>query len=342
MTEVLSPIPVPQLKLKPILKDQLRPSRPTAQAIFSPEKHLSFSEEPKILSLADVALPEDAGISHVACSHPFPLFSEEAIGIMRDEIFTTEVWKNCLYSTEFAACQLRGHCPKYAPFMTQAWKNPQTLSIISKIAGIDLIPNIEYEIGNINIAVQGPVKDGSEVEKTGDENLSVTKWHYDSYPFVCVVMMSDASEMMGGETALKSGTGEILKVRGPQMGSAVVLQGRYVQHQALAALGGRERITMITSFRPRDPIIKDDSVLTSIRPISEPSELYYQWTKYRVEVLQERLKSMLNEMEENHRAGKQTDVKRVKEVLEQQEKYLAITNHEIVENRVAVRGWGES
>lgn len=99
---------------------------------------------------------------------------------------------------------------------------------------------------------------------------------------------------------------------------------------------------MITSFRPRDPIIKDDSVLTSIRPISEPSELYYQWTKYRVEVLQERLKSMLNEMEENHRAGKQTDVKRVKEVLEQQEKYLEITNNEIVENRVAVRGWGES
>lgn len=101
--------------------------------------------------------------------------------------------------------------------MTQAWKDPKTLSIISKIAGIDLISNIEYEIGNINIAVQGPVKDGSEVEKTGDENLSVTKWHYDSYPFVCVVMMSDASEMMGGETALKSGTGEILKVRGPQM-----------------------------------------------------------------------------------------------------------------------------
>lgn len=112
MTEVLSPIPVPQLKLKPILKDQLRPSRPTAQANFNPEKHLSFCDEPKTLSLADVALPEDAGISQVACSHPFPLFSEEAIGIMRDEIFTTEVWKNCLYSTEFAACQLRGHCPK--------------------------------------------------------------------------------------------------------------------------------------------------------------------------------------------------------------------------------------
>ncbi|KAH7159515.1 hypothetical protein B0J13DRAFT_580779 [Dactylonectria estremocensis] len=341
MTEVIASSPVPQLKLKPILKGEVKATRSTTRSIFNPEKHLAYSKDPKVLSLADVALPEDAGISHVACSEPFPLFSEEAIRVMRDEIFTTDVWENCLYSTEFAACQLRGHCPNYAPFMTQAWKNPKTLSIISKVAGVDLIPNIEYEIGNINIAVHDPKKDSSKVGKD-DANVSVTKWHYDSYPFVCVVMMSDATEMLGGETALMSGTGEILKVRGPQMGSAVVLQGRYVQHQALAALGGKERITMITSFRPRDALIKDDSVLTSIRPISEHSELYYQWTKYRVEVVQERLKALLCEMEENHRVKKRTDVQRVKAFLEQQQSYLAITNNEIVENQGRVRGWGET
>ncbi|KAK7432154.1 hypothetical protein QQZ08_001099 [Neonectria magnoliae] len=300
---------------------------------FDAEKHLSYSADPKILSLKEISLPEDAGISHVACSDPFPLFSEEAIGIMRQEIFTTEVWENCLHSTEFAACQLRGHCPQYAPFMTQAWKDPKTLSIISKVAGIDLIPNIEYEIGNINISVHDSNKDKSAAMSGKTSDLSVTKWHYDSYPFVCVVMMSDASKMAGGETAIQSGTGEVLKVRGPQMGSAVVLQGRYICHQALAALGGEERITMITSFRPRDPTIKDDSVLTSIRPISDQSELYYQWTKYRVEVLQERLKGMLAQLEENHRANKPTDVKKVKELLQQQESYLSITNREIVENQ---------
>ncbi|KAF7547515.1 hypothetical protein G7Z17_g7678 [Cylindrodendrum hubeiense] len=340
MTEVLLPTAVPHLKMKPIIKGQMRSSPPTTRAEFNPDTHLAFSDSPKVLSLADVSLPEDAGISHVACSEPFPLFSEEAIGIMRDEIFTTEVWENCLHSTEFAACQIRGHCPKYAPFMTKAWKDPKTLAIISKVAGVDLITNIDYEIGNLNFAVHGPEKDESKVGKKDDENLPVTKWHYDSYPFVCVVMMSDAREMVGGETALKNGSGEILKVRGPQMGSAVILQGRYVQHQALAALGGKERITMITSFRPRDPLIKDDSVLTSIRPISDPSELYYQWTKYRMEVLQARLQGMLTEMEDNYRSNKQTDIKRVKEVLGEQEKYLTITNSEIVEHRGPVRAWG--
>ncbi|GKT54526.1 hypothetical protein ColTof4_13687 [Colletotrichum tofieldiae] len=151
--------------------------------------------------------------------------------------------------------------------MDQAWNDPKTLAVISKVAGIDLIPNIQYKVGNIDISIQSAVKGKEDFgDRSGDNNF-VTKWHYDAFPFVCVVMMSDATNMLSGETALKTGTGEILKVGGPQMGSAVILQGRYVEYQALAAIGGAERITMITSFRPRDPCKKDDSVLTSIRPI---------------------------------------------------------------------------
>lgn len=98
--------------------------------------------------------------------------------------------------------------------MYDAWKHPKTLSIISKIAGVDLIPVIDIEIGNINVSVQEPSDSKATVD---DLPVPVTKWHVDSYPFVCVVMMSDVSNMIGGETALKTGTGETLKVRGPQM-----------------------------------------------------------------------------------------------------------------------------
>jgi hypothetical protein len=96
--------------------------------------------------------------------------------------------------------------------MYDAWTHPRTLSIISSIAGIDLVPVIDIEIGNINVSVQDPNKDPSSVDE-----VAVTKWHVDSYPFVCVVMMSDASNMIGGETAIQNGSGEILKIRGPQM-----------------------------------------------------------------------------------------------------------------------------
>ncbi|KAI8266671.1 hypothetical protein K4K58_009370 [Colletotrichum sp. SAR11_239] len=335
MAEVVSatPSPLAKLSFKPIIKDELRPTSSERPSVtFNPDQHLAFVEDPKKLTLKDVSLPEDIGISPVACSEPFPLFTEEAIQTMRQEIFTTEVWENCLHSTSFAPCQLRGHCPKYAPFMDQAWNNPKTLEVISKVAGVDLIPNIQYEVGNINISIQKAASDEDKAAAKNGDNTSVTKWHYDAFPFVCVVMMSDATNMLGGETALKTGTGEVLKVRGPQM-------GRYVEHQALAAIGGAERITMITSFRPRDPCVKDDSVLTSIRPISELSELYYQWAKYRAEVVRARLDAMLNTLEEDHDAGKQTDVRGIKQFLLQNEEYFAITNKEIVEMREPHRAW---
>jgi hypothetical protein len=60
----------------------------------------------------DLGLSPPNAISPVAVSEPFPLFSEEAMQVMRSEIFTNEVWENCMHSTEFAGCQLRGHAPK--------------------------------------------------------------------------------------------------------------------------------------------------------------------------------------------------------------------------------------
>lgn len=110
--DVVAPAPVPSLKSRPIISDKLQPASKLIRKDFDPDRHLSYAQEPKVLSMKDIALPENVGISPVAVSDPFPLFSEEAIRHMRSEIFTQEVWDNCMYSTDFAGCQLRGHCPK--------------------------------------------------------------------------------------------------------------------------------------------------------------------------------------------------------------------------------------
>lgn len=104
--------------------------------------------------------------------------------------------------------------------MYDAWKDPKTLSIISDIAGVDLIPIIDIDIGSINISVQDQGQDKGKLENQSEDDIPITNWHHDSYPFVCVVMMSDTSKMVGGETALRSGSGEIIKVRGPEMVSS--------------------------------------------------------------------------------------------------------------------------
>lgn len=104
---------------------------------------------------------------------------------------------------------------------------------MSKIAGVELVPEMDFEIGHINISVQSEEQKAEALaaaaeraSREADEGVAgcpweddkpIVDWHTDSYPFVCVTMLSDCTTMVGGETALRTGTGDILKVRGPAM-----------------------------------------------------------------------------------------------------------------------------
>lgn len=108
-----------------------------------------------------------------------------------------------------------------APFTYAAWKSPELIEKISQVAGIDLIPSIDYEIANINVSVNNQTVAVIE-NKPADDDLPTFAWHYDSFPFVCVVMLSDCTDMVGGETALRTASGDVLKVRGPACVSATL------------------------------------------------------------------------------------------------------------------------
>ena len=106
---------------------------------------------------------------------------------------------------------------RHAKFIFEAWKHPETLAIVSKIAGVELVPVMDYEIGHINMSVPGVRKEyDHSILMSEDDEDAIVGWHRDSYPFVCVLMMSDTTGMVGGETALRTGFGDIKKVRGPQ------------------------------------------------------------------------------------------------------------------------------
>ncbi|KAI1851232.1 hypothetical protein JX266_003307 [Neoarthrinium moseri] len=321
---------------------------------FDPKKHLTFQEPSKIYTMNDIGFPDSNGISPVAVSEPFQLFSEEAVMRMRKEVLSDEVMTNCKYSSNIAHCQLRGFANKYAPFTYDLWKHPDTLAIISKIAGIDLVTEMDLEIAHINLSIKSEEEQHQEMDAfneraqyEADEGIAgcpweddtpIVGWHRDSYPFVCVTMLSDCTNMIGGETALRTGNGDIMKVRGPQMGCAVVMQGRYIEHQALRALGTTERITMVTSFRPRCPKMRDDTVLTTVRPISNLQELYHQFSEYRLEILEERIRQQLKDMREATSSGRRIPTKKLKAFLEEQERFLRHMNNEMVDEENVVMG----
>jgi len=311
---------------------------PPVGKLFNPSKHLTFEEPTHIHSMEDIGYPSSNGVSPIAVSEPFRLFSEEAVNIMRSEILDPEVQEKYSYTSDIAPKQLRGYAPKHGKFIFEAWKHPETLAIMSKIAGVELVPVMDYEIGHINMSVPGHKQqyDKNALISEDDEE-AIVGWHRDSYPFVCVLMMSDTTNMIGGETALRTGTGEIKKVRGPQKGCAVVLQGRYIDHQALRAFGGQERITMVTSFRPRSPRIRDDTVLNTVRPISNLSDLYGQAVEYQLENAEARIRYMLRNIRDSMKAGA-TDVQSIKSFLDFEIKTLSHLNKEIVDESMVKRG----
>ncbi|KAJ1300001.1 hypothetical protein OPQ81_011835 [Rhizoctonia solani] len=168
---------------------------------------------------------------------------------------------------------------------------PSTDSDTGSEGEVDLLSPILPEDKNLEPAVaQANYPTVRESEPKKNEDKPVVGWHRDSYPWVCVLMLSDATTMQGGETALACADGAVKKIRGPQMGWAIMLQGRYIDHVALGAYGAPERVTMVTSYRAKNVMVPDDSVLTTIRPMVNVNELYYEWSTYRLDLLAERFK----------------------------------------------------
>jgi len=92
---------------------------------------------------------------------------------------------------------------------------------------------MDFEIAHINLSETSQKQKAEELAAVRDRQLTeadegiagcpweddkpIVDWHTDSYPFVCVTMLSDCSTMIGGETALRTGDGGVIKVRGPQI-----------------------------------------------------------------------------------------------------------------------------
>jgi hypothetical protein len=103
---------LPRPNFRPIIEQApLKKSTPDVIK-FDPKKHLAYNAPTKVTMMKDIGYAEDTGISPVAVSDPFQIFSHEAIQQMRAEIFKPEVMENCSFSSNIAARQLRGYASK--------------------------------------------------------------------------------------------------------------------------------------------------------------------------------------------------------------------------------------
>lgn len=337
-----------------------------ASVKFDPYKHLKYyaNEEEKTkydatnrISMNDLNIVDPNQISTVGVSDPFPLFTDEAIEIMRQEFLQKELFlkyaKYCFNSTSGLDANLRGYVKNddviETPFIHDAWTHPKTMELISRMAGVELEIVMDQEIAHVNISMKSEEQAAEERiqqartrafsgSSDGEDIPAVVGWHKDSYPFVCVLMVSDTSMMIGGETCLRKGkkngdaTAEVIPVSGPSRGNACVLQGGCIEHIAPTPLGASERITMVTSFRAKDPTLADNSCLNTVKPEinfgSRYHNFYPDWIKYRSELVKQRLDLLNDELSVERKNGK-FDKESAMDTLKDISAYLARTFEEM-------------
>lgn len=238
-TAVEKPTAPEAFKMPPSTSNPSSQSSLTSGVQFDASKHLSFTAPESTLKMSDISLPPTE-LSDVATTSPFPLLSHEAVLQHRRDIFSPQTLDNCMHHTRPGSVQIRGMAPRYAPFIHQFWHSPEVLKTISDVAGVELVPAMDYEISHTNVQLgpggldevrNTPIEppeateeairkfDGEKKVKreVTDQSKPIIEWHKDSHPWVCVVMLSDARHMTGGETELMKGDGTTLKVKAPQM-----------------------------------------------------------------------------------------------------------------------------
>lgn len=125
MPSVIDTRPAPPTVIGPTTKKATRPTNILPQYLidaaqvpahekedFDPKRHLVFQPPKSITTMKEIGL-EGHGISPVAASEPFPLFTQEAIRQMRGEIFSEPVMRDCQYASSFAKNMVRGMGREY-------------------------------------------------------------------------------------------------------------------------------------------------------------------------------------------------------------------------------------
>lgn len=253
---------------------------------FDPQVHLAFEPPSARHSFTELGLDRPKNTPDMCFTEPFQLFSAEGVRMIRRELLSKKVLDKHLTSWPRAPCIISYH-EETATWIRDMWCHPAVRTCIETAFGLPLqILGRRGEIGHCNVQLgaggaeavyrlgEEPTPalapDTQRQESAYDKTLT-DAWHRDSTQVVVVVMLSDTTAMVGGETAIRVGNGDVLKARGAQAGSAVLLQGAHTAHAALRATNIDERISMVTSWHFADADLDDTG--TSLRSVRPPEAL---------------------------------------------------------------------
>lgn len=317
---------------------------------FNPDIHLAYDSNQilKKMTFKDLNIDKTHVpiITETASVEPFNLFTKDAIDLMKYEVFGNEqlIRKyGRLSSTGSNTSALDINVSGFvedAPFCKSAWSHPETLKIFSSLMGIDLFTPHTFSKGHINASftprprdTPPPVIDNSidyeALKKKQNQNGDIPSslnWHYDSVPVVCVMMLSSPPNMIGGETAIRDGEENVIRVENPTEGQGTLLQARVIKHIATKPLNNVDRISYVISLHPKDPNIHDSTVATSERPGAVATftnnRFYPHFVNYRMDRIKQRMELYQNKLMQGYKTGAHFDQIEAIEIMKDMEDYL--------------------
>ncbi|KAJ0344873.1 hypothetical protein COL154_009826 [Colletotrichum chrysophilum] len=283
MATVTLSCPDPLAKAMPMTQEQIEAELYIPP--FDPAIHLDYKPPTRRHTFTDLGLPVPKGCPDMCYTEPFHLFSEEGIRMIRREAFRREFLDKYMKTYgEKEYCIIRGYGDSKGDgiFVKQAWNHPVTQAAVNSAYGHALrLQSGEVALGYINVqlgdggGVSSPYELPEEPMKPKprttdlvsegdlDEDEVLDMWHKDMAPVVIVLMLSDTSTMLGGETVIKMGDGRMKKVRGASVGGAVMMTGGYLEHSAIRVRNCGERLSLVNSYDFLDP--DADDTATSLR-----------------------------------------------------------------------------
>lgn len=100
--------PTPVRPSKPLPAEVLEVARATPKIEFDAKKHTCFEPPTRRYTMEEWGYGGQ-GISPVASSDPFPLFTPEAVQQVRRELFSKSVLSNCQFGSTFTQNMIRGY-----------------------------------------------------------------------------------------------------------------------------------------------------------------------------------------------------------------------------------------
>ena len=190
-----------------------------------------------------------------------------------------------------------------------------------------------YKYPEIPARPLSPSQGQSVVSKSAYDDIPIDAWHKDEVPVVCVLMLSDTSTMEGGETAIRTGDGGLIKSRGASMGGALLMQGGHTDHAALRATNCAERVSMVTSYAFACPDADDSRTsLKSADPIGDSMPTMWNvFLEYKLKRLRGRIDLAIERAQQQRWAGTSPQRDELEPWIKEQISFLRLTSWELFE-----------